>query len=348
MNKNNVEKFELMVESKKDGEKSFTQLRGGFDGQESVVISDLQVAELLGYATGVRHVRRIVDRNKESFKIGLHLFDIKGEELGVSNWHTYKDSLVSMGYTAQSITQAKNIYIFSKSGFLLLLKFAEGDNAVNLYKNFIESYFELEEKLEVVTEALEETAEALQANAISITKEMAMLQVELAYETDENTRLSLLKRVQELTQLSIQSNRALEKKKATDELLNHYEPQLTFANTVEQNSTNSFDIGDFAKILNIKGMGRNKMLEWLREQKILISGNNKNMPYQQHIGNHFKVTYVNTKNNLTVSKTLLTGSGVIYVVKRLIKSGKLSASVTGKEVLSKLEKQAQSGGSDEE
>lgn len=338
MKENNIEKIELVVESKQVGEKTFTQLRGGFEGKESVVISDLQVAELLGYATGARHVRRIVDRNKESFKAGLHLLDVKGEELGVSSWHTYKDSLISMGYTAQSITQAKNIYIFSKSGFLLLLKFAEGENAINLYKNFIESYFELEEKLEVVTEALEETTEALQANAVNITKEMAMLQVELAYEADENVRLSLLERIQELTQLSIQSNRALEKKRATDELLNKYQHQLTFAQNLEDTKESTFDIGDFAKVLNLKGMGRNKLMEWLREEKILMGEPNKNIPYQQHTGNHFKVVYVETKKGI-VSKTVLTGLGVTYIVKRLIKAGVLEASVDSKTILAQLESQ---------
>lgn len=338
MKENNIEKIELMVENKQVGEETFTQLRGGFDGKESVVISDLQVAELLGYATGARHVRRIVDRNKESFKAGLHLLDIKGEELGVSSWHTYKDSLISMGYTAQSITQAKNIYIFSKSGFLLLLKFAEGENAINLYKNFIESYFELEEKLEVVTEALEETTEALQANAVSITKEMAMLQVELAYEPDENVRLSLLERVQELNQLSIQSNRALEKKRATDEILSKFQHQLTFAQNLEDTKESTFDIGDFAKVLNLKGMGRNKLMEWLREEKILMGEPNKNIPYQQHTGNHFKVVYIETKKGI-VSKTVLTGLGVTYIVKRLIKAGILEASVDSKTILAQLESQ---------
>lgn len=338
MKENNIEKIGLMVENKQVGEKTFTQLRGGFEGKESVVISDLQVAELLGYATGARHVRRIVDRNKKSFKVGLHLLDIKGEELGVSSWHTYKDSLVSMGYTAQSITQAKNIYIFSKSGFLLLLKFAEGENAINLYKNFIETYFELEEKLEVVTEALEETTEALQANAVSITKEMAMLQVELAYEADKNVRLSLLERIQELTQLSIQSNRALEKKKATDEFLNKFQHQLTFAQNLEDTKESTFDIGDFAKVLNLKGVGRNKLMEWLREEKILMGKPNKNIPYQQHTGNHFKVVYVETKKGI-VSKTVLTGLGVTYIVKRLIKAGILEASVDSKVILAQLESQ---------
>ena len=350
------------VSTEENNDYEYTRLRGGFGSEDSVMISDLQVAKLLEYKKGARQVREQLERKKDNFVVGEHYYDIKEKILGVSGSDTYSETLESLGYTKQALLQAKNIYIFSKSGLLLFLKFAEGEKSIKLYKEFIESYFkmvhelettsyELEvtnKKLEVVTEALEETTEALQANAISITKEMAMLQVELAYESDENVRLSLLERIQELTQLSIQSNRALEKKKATDELLNQYEPQLTFANTVEQNNVNNFDIGDFAKILNIKGMGRNKMLEWLREQKILMSGVNKNMPYQQHIGNHFKVTYVNTKNNLTVAKTLLTGSGVIYVVKRLIKSGKLNSSVTGKEVLSKLEKQVQSNDSVEE
>ena len=45
MKENNIEKIEFIVESKQVGEKTFTQLRGGFEGKESVAISDLQVAE---------------------------------------------------------------------------------------------------------------------------------------------------------------------------------------------------------------------------------------------------------------------------------------------------------------
>lgn len=350
------------VSTEGNGDYEYTRLRGGFGSEDSVMISDLQVAKLLEYKKGARQVREQLERKKDNFVVGEHYYDIKEKILGVSGSDTYSETLKSLGYTKQALLQAKNIYIFSKSGLLLFLKFAEGEKSIKLYKDFIESYFkmvhelettshELEvtnKKLELVTDTLEQTVEALEKHALDAKKQLAYMQVDLVYETDPEERARMHERLQELTELSIEANNALERKKTTDLLLEEYEPQLTFANTVEQNNANNFDIGDFAKILDIKGMGRNKMLEWLREQKILMSGTNKNMPYQQHIGNHFKVTYVNTKNNLTVAKTLLTGSGVIYVVKRLIKSGKLNSSVTGKEVLSKLEKQVQSNDSVEE
>lgn len=335
-----------------NGDYEYTRLRGGFDSEDSVMISDLQVAKLLGYATGARHVRRIVERNKQDFVEGEHFYNVSKEKASVSNWGTWEKTLKSIGYISKSLKQAKNIYIFSQAGFLLLLKFAEGEKSIKLYKEFIESYFkmahelettshELEvtnKKLELVTDTLEQTVEALEKHALDTKKQLAYMQVDLAYETDPEERVRIHERLQELTVLSIEANRALERKKTTDLLLEEYDAQLTFAKAIEDNTTDTFDIGDFAKVLNLKGMGRNKLMEWLREEKILMGEPNKNIPYQQHTGNHFKVVYVETKKGI-VSKTVLTGLGVTYIVKRLIKAGVLEASVDSKTILAQLESQ---------
>lgn len=344
-----------------NGKYEYTRLRGGFGSEDSVMISDLQVAKLLEYKKGVRQVREQIERKKDSFVIGEHYYDIKEKILGVSGSDTYSETLKSLGYTKQALLQAKNIYIFSQAGFLLFLKFAEGEKSIKLYKDFIESYFkmsheleatthELEvtnKKLELVTDTLEQTVEALEKHVIDTKKQLAYMQVDLVYETDPEERVRIHERLQELTVLSIEANNALERKKTTDLLLEEYDTQLTFAKTVEDNTTDTFDVGDFTKVLNIEGMGRNNMMKWLRDEKILMNDSNKNMPYQQHIGNHFKVIYVNTKNNSTVAKTLLTGKGIIYVVKRLIKSGKLTSDITGKDVLSQLEKKTSANNSNE-
>ena len=134
----------------------------------------------------------------------------------------YCETLKSIGYTKQALLQAKNIYIFSQAGFLLLLKFAEGDKSVQMYKDFIESYFkmsheleatthELEvtnKKLELVTDTLEQTVEALEKHAVDTKKQLAYMQVDLVYETDPEERERMHERLQELTELSIEIGRA--------------------------------------------------------------------------------------------------------------------------------------------
>ena len=90
------------------------------------------------------------------------------------------------------------------------------------------------------------------------------------------------------------------------------------------NGSNLFDIGAFSKILNIKGLGRNKMFEWLRDNKILMKSKaHINEPYQNQM-DHFEVIQVETPRG-NVNKTLLKGAGVKYLVKKLIADGKLSS-----------------------
>lgn len=264
-----------------NGDYEYTRLRGGFGSEDSVMISDLQVAKLLEYKGSARQVRKQFERNKENFVVGEHFYDLKDKNVNGSLSATNTETLKTLGYNNRAIAQAKNIYIFSRAGLLLLLKFVDGEKSIKLYKEFIESYFkmahelettsyELEvtnKKLELVTDTLEQTVEALEKHALDTKKQLAYMQVDLAYETDSEERVRIHERLQELTVLSIEANRALERKKTTDLFLEEYDAQLTFAKAIEDNTTDTFDIGDFAKVLNLKGMGRNKLMEWLREEK---------------------------------------------------------------------------------
>lgn len=269
------------VSTGENGDYEYTRLRGGFGSEDSVMISDLQVAKLLEYKGNARQVRKQFERNKENFVVGEHFYDLKDKNVSGSLSATNTETLKTLGYNNRAIAQAKNIYIFSRAGLLLLLKFVDGEKSIKLYKEFIESYFkmahelettshELEvtnKKLELVTDTLEQTVEALETHALDTKKQLAYTQVDLAYETDPEERVRIHERLQELTVLSIEANNALERKKTTDLFLEEYDAQLTFAKTIEDNTTNTFDIGNFAKVLNLKGVGRNKLMEWLREEK---------------------------------------------------------------------------------
>lgn len=57
------------------------------------------------------------------------------------------------------------------------------------------------------------------------------------------------------------------------------QPKAAFYDTVVQ-SNDTADLGTVSKILNIRGIGRNKLFELLRDHKVL---NAKNQPYQYYV-----------------------------------------------------------------
>ncbi len=54
------------------------------------------------------------------------------------------------------VSKADNIYIFSEAGFLLYLKFAEGDSSVEIYKDFLEEYFKTKAENKILKATLKE------------------------------------------------------------------------------------------------------------------------------------------------------------------------------------------------
>jgi hypothetical protein len=94
-----------------------------------------QIADLLGKE--VQHVNERINENIKHFEKGVHLLDLKVVGQTDHNLETLK----TLGYSKMSLSKAKNIYALSEAGFLLYLKFAEGDKAVEVYKDFIEDYF---------------------------------------------------------------------------------------------------------------------------------------------------------------------------------------------------------------
>ena len=97
-------------------------------------------------------------------------------------------------------------------------------------------------------------------------------------------------------------------------------PLVDFAETIASN-TDSVEIGVFAKLLKDENidMGRNKLFEWLRENKYLMN----NIPYQNYIDNgYFEIIEYSVKTpygDKLVVKTLITGKGQIRILERLRK-----------------------------
>ena len=97
------------------------------------------------------------------------------------------------------------------------------------------------------------------------------------------------------------------------------EPKGQFYDAVVQSET-LLDISEVSKLLNYKGLGRNNLFKYLRENSIL---NNKNLPYQTYIDRgYFKIvesSWVNPSTKLVeVSiKTVMFQKGIDWLDKML-------------------------------
>ena len=103
-------------------------------------------------------------------------------------------------------------------------------------------------------------------------------------------------------------------------LLAEQQPKVEFFDAVAESKT-AVDIASVAKVLNIQGIGRNKLFEILRNKKILM---NNNQPYQKYIDcNYFRTVeqkFNKPDGSVNINiKTLVYQKGVQYIKKVLTK-----------------------------
>lgn len=97
-------------------------------------------------------------------------------------------------------------------------------------------------------------------------------------------------------------------------------PKVDFFDQVAS-SKDAIEMGDVAKVLNIPGIGRNKLFEILRNKKIL---QNNNVPYQKYCDvGYFRVIeqkYTKPDGSVNINiKTLVYQKGLVYIRKVLEK-----------------------------
>jgi len=304
----------------KSNEREFTRLVGGF-GEDESVISDKQIADLLGYKKGARSVRQRISENISHFEFGLHILDLKSS---VPEQDTIKETLKSLGYTEQSINLSENIYILSKSGFLLYLKFAEGDKAVEVYKDFLEDYFKTKAENAHMKIGIQEQIEKLKE------KKASALGMSIMSQKDED-KIKYMNLVEEYNIQILDLEKLLSKEEVVKEL----QSKIHMSELIESAKGN-YDMDIFAKVLNVKGLGRNNLFKWLRDQKIL---KDDNVPYQKYMDYFSVIPVINKKTGYKSSKTLLQPKGIDYVVKRLIKAN-LVVTKSVNDILRELENEA--------
>ena len=124
-----------------------------------------------------------------------------------------------------------------------------------------------------------------------------------------------------LIRLATKLKEEQEARKQAEFKLEEQEPLVAFANKVSD-SSNLIDMGKLAKLLNDEHIkiGRNKLFQWLREQKILMKNN---IPYQRYIDSgYFQVkesTFKTPYGEKTAQTTYVIGKGQIYITEKLRK-----------------------------
>jgi len=136
--------------------RKFTRLMGGFgEGNASMTIK--QIGQLTGLED--RTINQTINRNIKHFEENVHITDVKNS---ITESDPVYEVLKSQGYSNQSLSNSKNIYILSEAGFLLYLKFAEGDKAISLYKDFIEDYFKIKAENKTMKSTIQEEIKELE------------------------------------------------------------------------------------------------------------------------------------------------------------------------------------------
>ena len=116
-----------------------------------------------------------------------------------------------------------------------------------------------------------------------------------------------------------------EKEQAISELTNHIKkdlmPKVDMYEAV-MSSADVHELSTVAKLLNFKGMGRNKLFSYLRDKGLLRSGNE---PYQEYVQRHlFEIkleTYDKGFGIMVYPKTMVTHKGLEYIRNLLLEDG---------------------------
>lgn len=287
---------------KQDGEliynnRKFTRLVGGF-GEDKPIITTKQIAELIGFKNKV--INQTINRHIKDFTSD-YLIDLKS----VTECDHYIFSSSDINYTDTQWNNSKHIYILSEAGFLLYLKFAEGDKAVNLYKDFVEDYFKTKAELKVAKEKIVEIKEESK-QALQDTKTMLLGKVVLS--NNEKERLELLTNIEGINRKLIN----IIKNETIEELEEKYKKINSVETIINKDVTMTMD--EFCKSINVKGYGRNNMFKYLRNKKVLKEDNT---PYSTHL-EKFNIKN-NTSNKRVYSQPLVTNEGAKYIIKMLKK-----------------------------
>ena len=296
-------------EKVKTKDREYTKLLGGFENNKPM-FTVWQASELLGKAT--REIIQNYNNNNDKFELEVDVIDLKSainqndSEAKASITNALKD----IGYSQNKLNATSQWLGFSFSGMMKLVKIVETEESWNIYDDFLEDYFKTKAENIVMEKTLQETKQTL-------IDERKYILGSVLFENDTIKKMELLERDKKLEEQIKEIDITL----AKEQLMEQVQDSLAIADRFT-NSNKLYDVGEFSKILNIPKFGRNKLFEWMRENKILRANNE---PYQNQVDmNHFKVIPIEN-NRFADSKTLIKANGISYIVKKLIKDGKIES-----------------------
>lgn len=112
-------------------------LFGGFgENEKSMLVKT--IAEIHGRE--VKHVNELINKNRARFQDGVHLIDLKNNELATV---VLTDHSIMTG---QAIKVSSSIYLLSQRGYVRLLKIMDDDTAWDKWDVIENDYFELKER----------------------------------------------------------------------------------------------------------------------------------------------------------------------------------------------------------
>src|SRR5690606_38420112 len=105
--------------------------------------------------------------------------------------------------------------------------------------------------------------------------EKAMLLGKAIMTKNDTDRFEFMQLVEKKNEQIIELEKSMSEKHIVEKLSS----KLHLSELIENGKSN-YDIGNFAKVLNVQDMGRNKLFNWMRSKKLLMKDN---VPYQQYL-----------------------------------------------------------------
>lgn len=253
-------------------------IEGGF-GERCKVILAKTIADVHGVR--LNDIQDLINQNIDEFEFGVDILDLCNEN--------FKTDAVGLGFITSN--RQKHCYLLSEQGYMLLVGFMKTEKAKEIRKNLRREYFAMREII----------------NSNEQLKAQLLLEI---YNGGQNAVIAS----KQLTDMEVE--------KATTPLIKKIEedkPYTEFAKHVTE-SSDTVDVGEFAKIVKNENIniGRNRLFEWLRNNKYLMVNNT---PYQKYLENeYFKVKEViktTAYGVKTFPKTLITGKGQVALVEKL-------------------------------
>ena len=265
-------------------------ISGGFgEGKRCILAKD--IAKIHGVE--LRVINQAINRNLDEFEEGVDILEL----LGVTNCDT--QILLNLGFTQDSINsiQGKNgkIYLLSESGYMTLCMFMRTKIAKEKRQQFKREYFAMRE----------------------VISSQEQLRNKLLLQLFSNDEMMVANAHKQL--LELETKPLLEKIETIEPMADKYNIYLDVDGLT--------DIATFSKNLGVKGLGRNNMYKFLKDNKYLMSNNN---PYQKYVEQGIFLVKPNGyhKNNngenIQDFKTYVTKKGVDYLINKLKEDGKIA------------------------